>query len=378
MWIILSLINIVISYFADKSFKNNKINCKIYLLFLVIINTVILGLRDFGVGADSVAYVKDYFYFAASLHNFNDFFYESYYDKGYILLAWISTLVSHNPQALLVITELFIISILTIGIYRYKKLLNCNITWFMTFFVLSYQFETINLMRQFCAMTILVCGFTYFLEKKYLQYAICQILAYFFHSSSIVFIIVPFVLFVSEKDGKTKFIAAIGIITFFVIVIGFYTTFLKTITETHLLNETYMTRYGENSIYANDGQQGLMGQLKDTVILILQLTFVFFTYKHKKINQNFTYILVMLIVCSYLLTSMRMISVYFFRLAYYVGLVLIIYLSMILKTVRIKEMIPFFCIILLFTVQIMGAYRYYGYSQTGSVENIYKSSILSL
>jgi hypothetical protein len=89
MWIILSLINIVISYFADKSFKNNKINCKIYLLFLVIINTVILGLRDFGVGADSVAYVKDYFYFAASLHNFNDFFYESYYDKGYILLAWI-------------------------------------------------------------------------------------------------------------------------------------------------------------------------------------------------------------------------------------------------------------------------------------------------
>lgn len=378
MWIILSLNNIILSFFANKYFKVNKTICKFALLCLVVTNTFILGLRDFGVGADTLSYVKDYFFFAASLHNVGDFFYESYYDKGYVFLAWISTLFGNNPQALLVITELFIISILTIGIYRYKRILNCDITWFMIFFVLMYQFETINLMRQFCAMSVLIYGFSYYLEKKIFRYALFQILAYFFHSSSIVFIIVPFVFFVSEKDVKTKFMVAIGIITFFAFVIGFYMTFLNTITDTHLLNETYASRYGENSIYENDGTQGIMGQLKDTAILFLSLTIVFFAYKYKKINQNITYILVMLLVCSFLLSSMRMVSIFFFRLGYYVGLVSIIYLSIILKTISIKKMVPVSCIILLLTINIYGAYRYYGYSRTGSVENIYKSSILSL
>ena len=129
IWFLLSVFNILCAYVAEKTIKKNKYISLLFLLFVIVANTIIIGLRDFGVGTDTLIYIDSYF-LEGGRTTFKNIIFESYEerDKGFLMLAYISTMVSTNSQALLVVCELFIISFIIFGMYNLKKVLNYNMS----------------------------------------------------------------------------------------------------------------------------------------------------------------------------------------------------------------------------------------------------------
>lgn len=111
MWIIISAINILFAYFAEKSYDVDKIKCKFFLVLIVVANVIVWGLRDIGVGTDTITYIDSYFKLANTFHNLNDLiFNDTEEDKGFLAIAWLSTLLGSDSRILMFLTELFVMS----------------------------------------------------------------------------------------------------------------------------------------------------------------------------------------------------------------------------------------------------------------------------
>lgn len=85
-YLIILFVNLLLSYYADKSFVHNKTMAVISVSLIVVINTIFSGFRDFGVGIDTTVYIDSFFKSAQMLTSFKDFAsFES--DKGFLALG---------------------------------------------------------------------------------------------------------------------------------------------------------------------------------------------------------------------------------------------------------------------------------------------------
>ncbi len=188
MWLFLVLSNIGLAYYADSLYEKNKYSAYMSLFLIVLVNTFFIGLRDFGVGTDTLVYIDVYFDYARKIQNINDVFASDIlFDKGYLVLALISSWMSDDSQALLVVTEFFITLFIVLGVIQYKKTINFNFSTFFMLFWLIYQVQTINLMRQFCAVSLLFFAFSLFIQRKYVLYIFFYVILFFFYFLYIIF-----------------------------------------------------------------------------------------------------------------------------------------------------------------------------------------------
>ena len=372
MWILISFFNIICAFCAEKNFKNNKVLCIVFLVLIIISNTIILGLRDFGVGTDTLVYIDTYFNYAKYATNIKNIWLDgSDYDRGFLFLAYISTLIGDTSQTLLLLTEFFIIFFTVLGIYQFKKTMSISMTWFMVLFVLMYQYVTVNLMKQFCAMSLLFWGYSLFLQKKYWAYIGLQLIAYFFHSTSIIFIMIPVLQVFSQTQSNIRYVYIFGIIMGILFMLFFYSYFLSFVSKLGLLKEVYSERYAVGSKYDVEVQYGI------TYFPKLIFPFIIlFVVKSKKLMQDETfYILSSLCIATALLDMMRFVMVYFGRIGYYTGFIMIIYMSLIFKYKISKIAIARNLYIILLIVIALSMYGY-----RGNIDNnmVYSSHILGI
>ena len=256
-YIVAYLINLLFACVAEIFYKKKSIS--IFFLFLIVcFDTIFVGLRDFGVGIDTTVYIDDYFSTAKYIHSFSQFSMSEGYDKAYLLLAKIASFFSSKSQSLLIFTELFIIGFTIAGLNRYKKNIDINIPIFITLYWLIFLCHSENLMRQYCAMAVLFWGFSHLLQGRIAVYVICQICAFFFHTSSIVFLLVPMVYWVSKtKSDQIKWVFAMGAILFIIVVLLSYYTVLEYVSKLNILKDVYSERYGQSSVYEKEGEISL-------------------------------------------------------------------------------------------------------------------------
>ena len=193
-YITLFILVIFIAWLADNS-EYSYLCIGINALILI----VFLGLRDYGVGTDTLIYPEHYFTQASRFNIIELATSDETFDLGYLVLAYIANLISDNPQSMLFITEAFIVITTTIGIVRLKNILGFDYFIYYLFYCLVFLNPSLNYMRQNCAVSLLLVGFSYMIEHKWRQYSIFQIASFFFHSSSVLFLIVPFFLIVYER-----------------------------------------------------------------------------------------------------------------------------------------------------------------------------------
>lgn len=373
MWLFLGFVNIVLAFFADYYYKSNKVTTFVLLGSIVIINTFFIGLRDFGVGYDTTMYIADYYNYAGGLHSFGDFLQDnSYYphDKGFVVLAYIANLLGESKQSLLVVTEFFVTFFFVLGVYEYKKVTGISFAGFFILFWLLYQHETVNLMRQFCSMTLLFYGFAKFLQKKYVIYCFIQIIAFFFHSTSLLFLLVPMGYFLSNKENKylAYIFVAIPVIGFF-LVYNYYFEILHFFGDLNLVNDTLVNRYGEHSRYA-------VGKGHVNLKFLVPFIMIFMIYHFKILKERAFSMLLFLCVLTFLLEQTRFISQYFFRISYYIGLVFIVYFSEAFKYRYWNKLlcIQLLCIVTLFYY----AYQSYTFMNSPTLGFMYRSKILGI
>lgn len=329
------IINILLGYIADKSYKTNKPLLYLALGLVVAIHTIVLGCRDFGVGTDTLVYIDYYFNTAHSINNLHDFLTCDDIDYGFLFLAWICAQFSLDAQSLLIGTELTIILFMLLGMMQYRKIYHIPIWMMMTLYCFMFCLHTMNMMRQGCAMSILFFAFSFFLRKKYKWFIILYILAFTFHSTAIFFSIVPGFYYISQiKKASTQNVLIIGVFVSLVLVYVAYFAVISLIGNMGIISEVYMSRYGAGSEYIQKGTSS--SSLRVIIMTIYMILLLFYANKRNIFTRTqFVFYLLLYITMSVFVSYFPRIIAYTDRIGRYITIIMIVYYALILKEKRI-------------------------------------------
>ena len=157
------------------------------IVYFVVICILVLvaGLR-YNVGADYGVYYHGYTDYIDNLHESL----KSLDEPGYGVLAWIATRFINDGAAAIFIASLVTISLPLIVIYRYSDKLLLPVFLYITIGCWSGSF---NGVRQYLAASILLCGYKALRERNIFKYCLIVFLAFLFHRSAIVALLLYFV-----------------------------------------------------------------------------------------------------------------------------------------------------------------------------------------
>lgn len=168
--------------------KQEKIAGIFFIIFILL-----SAMRKYTVGADTRQFWDIFRYIGL---NYNNAF-TVRTEKGFNILCLILLHITKNPQILLIITSLFV----NIIIYRFicKNSNNILLSTLM-YFTLNYYFAFICLMRQGIAIALVLIGYEFLKDNKFLRFGIFVILASLFHSSALVMLL----LIILKKYNKNN------------------------------------------------------------------------------------------------------------------------------------------------------------------------------
>lgn len=342
-YLFIFIINLALAFLANKCYdRKRKTLAVLSLVALVAINTVFAGYRDFGVGIDTTVYIDSFFHNAQSLEGVKDFLaFDG--DKGFLLLAYLASLFSDESQSLLIVTELFIQVFLYLALWQYKKAENISIFIATALFCIIFYCHTLNLMRQFCAISMLAFAFSLFIQGKIKSYIVLQVLAFFFHSSSVFFIFVPILWYMSKMENTRKRNFYSGIfVAFLLLFVSFYFSALTMLGNLSIISEIYSDRYGQNSTYVNKAGYGLMNIFN----LIYPIAFVLYTQVKKAIDKRDIYFLLMLSISISIFQLLSFKIMFMDRLPFYMSFIMFIFLPKIFSSAKMSMAVKTIVILL--------------------------------
>ena len=211
MWLhfILFFLLLLISYiFPPKAGGKNKVF--LFLTFMLLF--VIAAFRSYTVGNDTPEYYR-VFKLISSTNSIQNALTVSRYDVGYIVLNYIvSHLHGDFTMLLCIITGFYLISVLRV-LNKYSSNIRIAV---LAFFAFSAFYDIMNVLRQSIAIAIFLFSLDFLIERKPLKYFAIVICATFFHSTSIILLLVYFVPRANFSKLKDVFkwvaIGGIGII----------------------------------------------------------------------------------------------------------------------------------------------------------------------
>lgn len=194
------------TFFASFCFEefSNKVrkNFSYIISFIGLLFPIFLaGLRSVGVGTDTKGYVSFLFEIADKSSSFNEylnsFVYTNFqlksvknWEFGYNLLIYITAKLSSSIQFTFFVTQFIIIVFVYFGIKLIEGVFSRSFS-LLLFYLLFYG-TTLNLMRQWIAISIIFYGFHFLQKRKPVFYILTCILAIMFHNSAIIgFILLP-------------------------------------------------------------------------------------------------------------------------------------------------------------------------------------------
>lgn len=369
-YLILFSIVLLSAKLQDK-IKNKDLFIKV-ALFSIFFISLFSGFRNIGIGTDTAVYVEPYFKMAKSCESLisNIKLNGENLDKGFLILNYIASFFSNKIWISLFYIEFCIISLLYLGIYKSLQYNKYSIVIFMTLYLFIFYTQSLNYMRQFCAMSFLFSGFFSYIRNKKIKYFIYQCIAYSFHSSSILFIFVPLIWEISNLNNKKtkKIILAVILVSLAIGVLAFY-FLLDYVTSLNLINDIYNDRYGTDSNYSG------IDKIPKTELLIIIFSYllIYISIKKKILSQNLNYFAFTIHTC-YFITYLTIYYVaYISRMSYYFLSIDMWILALILSNKQLPKIIKYSFFILVI------ASWYYTYMVLNSCETYpYQSDILGI
>lgn len=175
--------------------NNENEKFKIISLISIFIFSLVIGLRYY-VGGDYVGYLDDY----NSFNTANPYS-DSRYELGYHSLMYFLKLLSLSFPFLFITVSFLQI----LFIYKWARNYKYLLPWVVFFyFTTLYLFESMNVMRQALAFSILLFSTIYIQKSQLIRFLMLVILAASFHKSALFFIIFYFLL--NREWIKNKYI----------------------------------------------------------------------------------------------------------------------------------------------------------------------------
>lgn len=347
-YIFILIINLILSYIANINYdKKFKFASVLSISILVLVNVIFSGCRDFGVGIDTNVYIESYFNATADLQSLKASWSVEGFDKGFLLLAYVSNQFSDDAQSLLVVTSLFIQAFFYLALWQYKKVFNISIFVATLLFCIIFYCHTLNLMRQFCAISLLAYAFSLYIQGNRKTYLLLQVLAYFFHSTSVIFVFVPLIWELSNmKNDKKRNMYALFIVIGLLLFISSFFYFASLLGDWSLLSEVYADRYGKTGRF-QVGIRAIGGTGFGTIFsFVYPIAFILYAKYVKSIDKKNFFFILMLCLCSSILQLLSYQVKFIDRIAFYLSFIMFIFLPKIFSSKKMNISIKAIVILL--------------------------------
>ena len=254
------LFGVLITFFMYLIFSKNK---NIQYVMTALPLCVISAIR-YDVGTD-------YFYRYVPIYRalWNGYDVENL-EIGFKLFIKLLINFTSDYQILFIITSIVIVYGIIGIIFKYSKKPIISI---VLFFLLGYYFESMNLVRQYMALSLSMIAFDKMMEKKHFQYIIYTFIATSIHNVAIVSV---FYILLS----KIKLLKPNHLGCFIVVIIIFKNIFLNIII--FLLNNTRFLNY-ENTKYFESDLPILLLILNIAIYFVL---YYFMLVKKEKLSKE--------------------------------------------------------------------------------------------
>lgn len=197
--------SLIVSTVSKNSIKKDDKAKRDFLLLCGIAMFLIIALRHREVGSmDSQRYYE--YWEAMSLRSysgFKEFMNITRFEPGYCVFMWIFSHIFPDGQFLFLLTAIFFSFAVCRFIYINSKDLELS---FIMFICLGLYTFMVQGLRQSIAMSICLFAIEFIKKRKFIPFAFLVLLAFTFHQSAIVFLLVYF-LYGFNLNIKTVFLA---------------------------------------------------------------------------------------------------------------------------------------------------------------------------
>lgn len=205
--------------------RNGHLPIKTKSLFVVeaFLLIFILGLRGENVGSDTIQY-RFSFEHALERGSFDD----ETTEPGYQFLLKILRLIVPSADFFVFIVSFITIYLITSTLWRNRD--NINIFAAFSLYIGLFFFQSMNLMRIYLAVAILLFNFHFLIERRYKKYLIIALLTSLIHFSALFMVIMIFFLKVYQYSSKVavmSFLALLAAAVPFSLVFGDYLTIAR-------------------------------------------------------------------------------------------------------------------------------------------------------
>ena len=212
--------------------------------------------RGIHVGSDTISYVQFYNY-VENFTSYTKVFIATRMEPGFVLYVRVLVRLFHNPQSVIICSSAITMFFVMRFICKYSK-----VTWLSIFIFYCLFFNTsMNVMRQFLALSFVLWAFDYILKKKFIIFSALVLLATTFHFSAFIF----FIAYPLSKLKVTKKIIVLSVIFApFVLIMSYVimSPFLEFMAEGDFL-----------SYYDKDNKYYAEGVKIATILLLIMYTF---------------------------------------------------------------------------------------------------------
>jgi hypothetical protein len=306
---------------------------EVLVFIALMLPCIIAGGRATSIGTDVRGYLQPMFDAATSTNSFGEyinyawssnawrirFVYEQ--EIGFTLLVWIVGKLTHNIHVVM-----FAIEAVTIVPFYYaiKRIVQKREIWLgMLIYYFFFYNLSFNVMRQCIAMSFLFLGVTYYFKKDYKKYFVFQVVAFLFHKSSLIGILIvlceKFIASPKNTEKVARKNMIIVIVTSIIVVLGMNRLL-------YLLTLVGLGKYGG---YLRGNLHFLPNQIISRAPIALM-----FIFNWKKLKQNpINYFYFAMIIVSMVVAQLASVNEFSGRIASYF---MLFYVYSFIEVSRIK------------------------------------------
>jgi len=328
----------ILAFISQFFIDRNKILSQVFFVLSFIILWYVSANR-YGIGTDYKLYENMYYEITSistikeGLHIF------SYVEPGWVLFNYIVKYAFNNVQYIFTISSLFTIGLSYLFIFKNRKNINIGITVFI--FICLFYNQSFNVVRQSLAMSISIFSYIYMKERKCFKFFLTVGIAFCFHYSAILLLLIYPIFRSIETLPKIKKYIYITI----VVCLFSYNSILNLV-----IKITGLTKY---SIYYTDG---IKISFHDILFKALIVIFIIINLNRLKKQNNYIYKLSNVYFIGVLLSLTSFFAPYIGRISYYFDMTLLLIIPNIIKTYSQKNGVIVYYLSLIF---FYGYYFYY-------------------
>lgn len=308
----------------------DRYNNRVFLLLSVTLIVCFSGLRSKNVGIDTIGYYNDFYLIEHGGYVFSK-------DIFFLIISKFLMNIFHSPYSIIFIYSLIINVLIILRLWDYRR--SCSFFLMQFMYISLFYFESMNIMRQFLAISIIFYATRFLERKKYKLYIILNVLAAAFHLTAILGIVVLLVYLIVEAKYDRK------------IQIKLFILLIPALSIFAYIGSTYISRY--NSYFESTTIDiGLMPLYQ---LLCFGLIFVFSGNRKTGVYSENIYgeyyerdtCVMFLFFLSIIFVSLGMIFRYVERIGLYFQMFEMPFWGQAVNTVRNKSFIRFLAFIFL-------------------------------